>query len=269
MAHAATPTWLSAAPTRIRAPTAWRSIEFASDIHLSEAMPHTAAVFFDYIEHTSADAVCLLGDVFELWVGDDMAELPGFERDCINRLAHVARRRPLLLMVGNRDFLISRSLLQRNGIQMLDDPVVLEAWGDAVLLTHGDALCLDDEPYQRFRRQVRNPQWQEQFLSQPFEDRQALARHIREASEAQKSVTGSYADIDQQAAAAWLQAAQVSMLVHGHTHRPQSGPLTDGFQRHVLSDWDADGPSPRGDVLRWTPTGMQRLQPLAGARTSL
>lgn len=242
-------------------PGHWRSVEFISDIHLSATMPRTAQAFFTYLEHTQADAVFLLGDVFEVWVGDDMLDHPGFEADCAERLRGVAARRSIGFMVGNRDFLAGARFQTRCGLTALADPTVLQAWGQAVLLTHGDALCLGDTDYQAFRHQVREAAWQQAFLARPFNERSALARQMRDASERRKTAQDApYVDIDPAEAHRWLQAAGTSVLIHGHTHQPQSAALPAGGMRHVLSDWDADTTHARGDVLRWTPQGIERVQ---------
>jgi UDP-2,3-diacylglucosamine hydrolase len=170
-------------------------------------------------------------------------------------------------MVGNRDFLVGDAVLADCGLHKLPDPTRLEAWGRRVVLTHGDALCLADTDYQRFRAMVRNPAWQQSVLARPLAERRALARQMRHASEtAMAGGPGNAAevDIDTGAALAWLDAAGTEEMVHGHTHRPdRSGPLAAQGNAHrlVLSDWDLDAPSPRGEVLRMTPAGWHRLPP--------
>ncbi len=131
--------------------------------------------------------------------------------------------------------------------------------GQRLLLSHGDALCLDDVDYQRFRVQARSVQWQEHFLAQPLAQRRAQARGIRAESEARKQSGAVYADVDGPAAIAWLQAARATTLVHGHTHRPATHTLAPGLHRVVLSDWDAAAQPPRADVLRLTPQGLERI----------
>lgn len=142
----------------------------------------------------------------------------------------------------------------------MPDPVCLEAWGSRWLLTHGDALCLDDTDYQTFRQQVRSPAWQAGFLAQPLAQRIDTGRRMREASEARKAIQApeSYADVDPQASAALMAAARSTVLIHGHTHRPTSEPWGAEGQRHVLSDWDLDGPQARGDVLELSAAGSRR-----------
>lgn len=246
------------------APKGWRAIDFVSDLHLSEALPRTFDALASHLRHTSADAVFILGDLFELWVGDDMGEMP-FPARCIEMLAEASSYRTLAFMAGNRDFLADGMFLRACGLMGLPDPTVIQAWGQSVLLTHGDALCLADVPYQAFRREVRSAEWQQRFLGQPLEDRLALAAKIRARSEERRRFDGDMsADVDPAEAVRWMHALGVAEMVHGHTHRPGSQLLAPGFKRHVLSDWDLDGPDPRthrAQVLRLTRAGFERLAP--------
>jgi UDP-2,3-diacylglucosamine hydrolase len=218
------------------------------------------AAFAGHLAHTDADAVFVLGDLFELWVGDDARHEP-FARRCVQALAAASARRALAVMVGNRDFLIGSELLAACGAAALPDPTLLEAFGQRVLLTHGDALCLADRAYQAFRRQVRDPAWLAAFLARPLVERLAFAREIRRASDTRRQFDGDMsADVDAEAAAALLRGARAGTLVHGHTHRPGSEAWPGGLARHVLSDWDLDGAT-RAEVLRLTREGFVRLPP--------
>lgn len=245
----------------LNAPAAWRTVEFISDLHLQAGEPATFAAWQSYLAGCTADAVFLLGDLFEVWVGDDAAVEPGFERDCARVLSEAAARRALYFMPGNRDFLVGDAFLAHCGVTRLADPTVLAFAGTRHLLSHGDALCLDDADYQQFRRQVRSDVWQRDFLARPLPERQAMARSLRAQSEARKRSTPveAWADVDRTAARAWLQAAGCTTLVHGHTHRPAIHDLGDGLRRVVLADWDPAARPPRGDVLRLTGAGLQRL----------
>jgi len=238
----------------------WQAIEFISDLHLSEQQPRTVAAWADYLARSNADAIYILGDLFEVWIGDD-ARLPGrFEQRAAEVLAASARRHAMGFMAGNRDFLVGAAMLESCGVASLPDPTPLSAWGRRVLLTHGDALCLSDKPYQAFRRQVRSSTWRSDFLGQPLAKREQLARQMRDASEAgkrQRPVT-EWSDVDASAAVALMRAAGSNELVHGHTHRPGSDELAPGFTRHVLSDWDCDATPPRAQVLRLTRDGFTR-----------
>jgi UDP-2,3-diacylglucosamine hydrolase len=242
------------------APPDWRAVEFISDLHLSPATPRSTAAWQAYLRDTDADAVLLLGDVFEVWIGDDAADSPGFEADAAAALAASAQRRWTGFMAGNRDFLLGDALLARCGVHRLADPTRLAFAGQQFLLSHGDLLCLGDTAYQRFRREVRGAAWQQRFLAQSLAERAALARAMRDASEQlkQRASPAEWADVDDGAAAQWLRDAGCSALIHGHTHRPGTVALEGGLQRHVLSDWDLDH-AHRAQVLRLTADGaLQR-----------
>jgi len=252
------------APVTFEAPGHWRAIDFISDLHLSELMPATFAAFEAHLRHTPADAVCILGDLFELWVGDDARHEP-FAQRCVQVMADAARLRTLAIMGGNRDFLMGADLLSACGARALPDPTLLVAFGQRTLLTHGDALCLADTAYQAFRAQVRAPAWLQAFLARPLPERLALAREIRKASDTRRQFDGdSAADVDTAAATALLRQAGATTLVHGHTHRPGTQAWPGGLARHVLTDWDLDSGT-RAEVLRLTPQGFARVAPSAAA----
>lgn len=245
----------------LRAPEHWRTIEFISDLHLSATGPLTLAVLLAHLRRSDADAICLLGDIFEVWVGDDVLATPACaETALLQALADATRGRWVGHMHGNRDFLLGPAALQQCGWQALPDPTVLTAFGWRLLLSHGDALCLADHDYQRFRAQARDPAWQAAFLARPLAERRTIARQLRDASEDRKEDVGlaGYADVDADAALAELAQAGASVLVHGHTHRPGRHTLDATHQRWVLSDWDLDGAVPRADLLRLDATGLAR-----------
>lgn len=232
------------------APAAWHTVDLLSDLHLQASEPVTFDAWRGYLQTTPADALFILGDLFEVWVGDDAAALPGFEAECAELLRAASLRRPIFFMHGNRDFLVGPDFAERCGLTLLEDPTVLVLHGKRWLLSHGDALCLEDTDYLKFRAQVRTPAWQQAFLAQPLETRRTLARSMRTQSEARKSTPGMvWADVDADAAREWLKRANAHTLVHGHTHRPAEHPLGDGLRRIVLSDWDAAAHPPRAQVL--------------------
>jgi UDP-2,3-diacylglucosamine hydrolase len=248
------------APVAFAAPPAWAAIDFISDLHLSERMPATFEAFAAHLRCTGADAVFILGDLFELWVGDD-ARHEAFAGRCVQVLAEAARRLAIGVMVGNRDFLMGAELMAACGATALPDPTLLEAFGRRVVLSHGDGLCLADQPYQAFRREVRSPRWTASFLARPLAERLAVAREMRQASETRRRFDGDMAaDVDAAAAQALLRDARSHTLVHGHTHRPGSEHWPDGSVRHVLTDWDLDGAA-RAEVLRLTADGFTRVPP--------
>ena len=216
-----------------------------------------------HLADTPADAVFILGDLFEAWVGDD-ARHEGFEAECTQMLREAARLRPIALMHGNRDFLIGAEWLRDCAISLLPDPTLLIAFGQRVLLTHGDILCVDDVDYQRYRREVRTDEWQATFLARPLAQRRLAAAQMREQSRAHQArlAPAAWFDVDTAAAAQWLLAAHAPTLLHGHTHRPGEHAVGPGLSRHVLGDWDFDGPGrPRGDVLRLSAQGLARVAP--------
>ena len=243
------------------APLHWRTVDFLSDLHLQATEPETLAYFSQYLASTQADALFILGDLFEVWVGDDACDDPdSFEAAVAQLLTAAARRRSVYFLHGNRDFLVGTSFFVRTGVTGLADPTVLIFGTQRLLLSHGDLLCLDDVDYQRFRVQARSSAWQQQFLAQPLAARRAMARDIRAQSEARKRAGEVWADVDGPAALAWLQAADAHTLVHGHTHRPAEHTLAPGYRRVVLSDWDAAAHPPRADVLRATAGGLERIR---------
>jgi UDP-2,3-diacylglucosamine hydrolase len=243
----------------VTAPLGWRVVDFISDLHLLASEFTTFASFENYLAQTPADALFILGDLFEVWVGDDLLHATGdtdaqFIQRCQRVLRAAASRMHIYFLHGNRDFLLCQAGAAQCGMQLMADPSVLDFDGRRWLVSHGDALCLDDVEYQQFRRLVRSSAWQADFLSKPLAERQLIARGLRDNSEARKSSCASDADVDTQAARAWLRSTQASTLIHGHTHRPAEHVLDAGTQpplrRLVLSDWDATAQPPRLEVLR-------------------
>jgi UDP-2,3-diacylglucosamine hydrolase len=255
----------------LHAPGSWRTVDFISDLHLQAGEPATFQAWQHYMATTPADAVFILGDLFDVWIGDDVlgkrpadnafAAGSSFEDDCAQVLRDAAGRLALFFMHGNRDFLLGQgqaatSLPDRCHFTLLDDPCALTFAGQRWLLSHGDALCLDDLPYMNFRRQVRSAAWQHNFLARPLAERQLMAQGMRQQSQqqhAQREKSGTpFIDLDRDATRAWLQVAGAPLLIHGHTHQPALHDLGDGLQRIVLSDWDANPAAdhPRAEVLR-------------------
>jgi UDP-2,3-diacylglucosamine hydrolase len=238
----------------------WRSVECISDLHLQAAHPGTFQAWRRYMETSAADALFLLGDLFEAWVGDDVLEAGGFEAECAAVLHAAAQRLPLFFMVGNRDFLVGQRLAEATGMTLLQDPTVFTFGERRWLLSHGDALCTGDTDYQAFRAQVRATAWQQGFLAQPLSVRQAVARGLRQESEAHKATDRVYSDVNTGSALGWLEAADAQVLVHGHTHKPAEHALDARRRRIVLSDWDAEAMPPRAEALRIARDGtVQRI----------
>lgn len=253
--------------SQLQAAAHWRSVDLISDLHLQASEAATFEVWQRYMATTPADAVLILGDLFEVWVGDDAVEHSPFLQSCAQVLRGAGQRLYLGLMHGNRDFLLGETFVQACQGHALSDPTVLR-WGDHNwLLSHGDALCLADAAYQDFRRQVRTPEWRHAFLSQSLAQRQTVARGIRNESEARKraGAAADYADADTALSQSWLTQAHAPTLIHGHTHQAaehvwgQEGAGAN-WQRWVLSDWDAAAHPPRAQVLRLLANGQhQRL----------
>ncbi len=246
----------------VQAPSHWHAVDFVSDLHL-QGDDAVWQAFSQYLAQTPADAVFLLGDIFELWAGDDIldsVEHGAFERLVVEHLRQASQRTALYLMHGNRDFLIGTQFAQKAGLQLLADPCVLQ-WhtGERTLLSHGDALCIDDEQYQQARAQFRHPAFLQQVLGQPLTARLTLAQQLRQQSAARKNALGveGYADVDTPMARHWLHTHSAKLLVHGHTHKPDSHDLGDGLHRLVLPDWDSHSQPQRGGVMRYTPTAKQ------------
>lgn len=258
------------------APAHWQAVDFISDLHLQAADLSTFEVWRRFMQRPvtqRADALCILGDLFEVWVGDDVlqaATLPNpqteedrrFWGQCAEILQAYSQHTPVFFMHGNRDFLLGAQTLGFCSMQALADPTVLVFLGKRWLLSHGDALCLDDADYMRFRAMVRQTAWQQAFLQRPLDERETIARELRHQSQARKAHTAEdptlWADVDGPAARTWLERSSCHTLIHGHTHRPARHDLGGGLQRVVLSDWDLTAQPPRADVLRLDAAGLRR-----------
>lgn len=255
----------------VRAPAHWKAVEFISDLHLQPEEPETHRAWLSYLKRPAQDrpdALFILGDLFEVWVGDDLLTLadhdrPNFWRTCADALLEFSRTTPTYFIVGNRDFLLGEQAAKACSMQLLNDPCVLDFAGHRWLLSHGDALCLADTDYMQFRATVRQGSWKKAFLARPLPERMAIARDLRNQSEARKKTTGAdpalWADVDAEAARAWLQHANADTLIHGHTHRPSIHALGNGLCRHVLSDWDLAATPPRAEILRLSANGVERM----------
>ena len=233
-----------------------RTTLFISDLHLTAARPLINELFFDFLEREArtAEALYILGDFLEYWIGDDALTQPEYRPIAENLRALTAAGTPVYLMRGNRDFLLGPRFEQETGCQLIDDPTVIDLYGTAVLLMHGDTLCTDDVDYLAFRRMTRAESWQRDFLAKPIDERDTIARGHRELSQqstAQKAP--EIMDVTQPAVVATLRQHGVRQLIHGHTHRPGEHVFElDGkpARRTVLGDWYR-----QGSVLRCTPTG--------------
>ncbi|NLR75066.1 UDP-2,3-diacylglucosamine diphosphatase [Leeia aquatica] len=229
---------------------------FIADLHLSTDTVQEYHRFADWLPSLqSGDRLYILGDFLEVWVGDDDLDDP-FARQLTALLHHTAARGvSLFLQHGNRDFLLGERFAQAAGLTLLPDPCYLP--GEQLLLSHGDQLCLDDHDYQRFRAEVRQPQWQQAFLARPLSERKAFARQLREQSEAQKrSKPLPIMDVADSAVQDWLARWPDAILIHGHTHRAAQHRYTTpsgARQRWVLPDWHAE----RWGFLQWQAGQLQ------------
>ena len=247
----------------LTAKPSWQTVDFISDLHLQGSQPETFHTWQRYMQTTAADAVFILGDFFEVWVGDDVLQEHGFEQQCAQVIRQTAACVPTFFMHGNRDFLIGGEMMTACNTALLPDPTVLSFNHKRWLLSHGDELCTGDTAYMTFRNQVRSSDWQRVFLTKPLAERQAIAQSLRQQSRAQHEVRkksgADDVDVDASAARQLLQQANAKTLIHGHTHKPAEHDLGDGLQRVVLSDWDADTTPQRAQILRLSASGLERV----------
>lgn len=234
---------------------------FVSDLHLDDARPRIVEAFEHFCagEARRADALYVLGDLFEVYIGDDDdAALNARVATALRGVADAGV--PVHFIAGNRDFLVGASYARRCGMDVLDDGTTVDLYGTPTLILHGDVLCTDDAAYLAFRRQVRDPAWQQAFLAQPLAARRAFAAQARDASRAHTSQTDmAIMDVNQHAVEVALRSAGVMHMIHGHTHRPAIHDFTlDGkpAQRSVLGDWYEQGSVLRVDCSSAELTGL-------------
>jgi UDP-2,3-diacylglucosamine hydrolase len=219
---------------------------FISDLHLDESRPHITRLFLGFLERDAsrADALYILGDLFEAWIGDDA---PGEVGDRVAEgLAHLHRRGvPSFFIHGNRDFLLGDAFARRACMTLLPDPSEIRIGSDIVLLTHGDALCVDDVPYQAFRAETRGAAWQRAFLAKPVAERARFAEQARaESKRYTRSVADAITDVNHEAVMNAFDRHSTRRIIHGHTHRPAVHRLDAGgakLERVVLGDWYEQG----------------------------
>lgn len=243
---------------------------FVSDLHLQPGMPLTVQAFFNFLQHQAqlAEQLYLLGDIFETWDGDDDV-VDAFHARVVHALHAVAQcDTQVFWMAGNRDFLVGEGFARAVGLTLLPDPFVTTIAGHLLVLTHGDAYCTDDEAYMQFREQVRSPEWQATFLALPLERRKQIVEELRAGSRtAQKNKSYDIMDVNDDAIAALFALSAAPFMIHGHTHRPaRHVHEVAGMQcqRYVLSDWNLEKSSPRGDWLAIAADGVIRRYGLDG-----
>lgn len=216
---------------------------FISDCHLDPERPRIATALTRFLEQRAppASRLYILGDLFEVWLGDDDPVVD--QQPVIDALRRLASRIPVFFMAGNRDFLLGQDFATRIGLHLLEEPQHLQLGDQRVLLIHGDTLCTDDHDYQQFRSMVRTSAWQAEFLAQPLAERQRIAARLRtDSSAAMAQKSPDIMDVNPQAVLDCFEQNEVDSIVHGHTHRPAVHQYTPGLQRLVLGDWNP-GPS--------------------------
>jgi len=224
---------------------------FISDLHLDDARPQITELFARFLQEDArgADALYILGDLFESWIGDDDdAPLAALVAQALHNLSDSGV--PIYFMRGNRDFLLGADYAKQCGMTPLDDPALIELGGERTLLMHGDTLCTDDIEYQKFRALVRNPAWQTQFLAKPLAERRTFAAQARGESRKQTAMKAAeIMDVNQGAVESAMRAHGVRRLIHGHTHRPATHRFdldVQAAERIVLGDWYE-----QSSVLTW------------------
>ena len=231
---------------------------FVSDLHLDPERPAITELFGRFLdgEARAAEALYILGDLFEAWVGDDdPSEAGTFVAARLKALADAGV--PTYFIRGNRDFLLGDAYAKRAGMTILPDPAVILLQGEPTLILHGDLLCSDDTAYQQFRTQTRDPRWQAQFLAQPLAARLAFAAQARAASKARygelqaSGQSETITDVSPATVREWFARYGIRRMIHGHTHRPAIHDEGDGATRIVLGDWYQ-----QGSVLRASEDGF-------------
>ena len=219
---------------------------FISDLHLDIHRPEIIQLFLEFLEQIKpqADALYILGDLFEYWVGDDMLELPTFKpfSAVISKLNELNQAGvDLYFIAGNRDFLIGDDFAKKTGCQLLPDHYLIQLYGKATLIMHGDTLCTDDIEYQKLRTMLRSENWQKTFLNLSIEERIQQAQELRDTSKKETIAKQAYIlDVNQTAVENIMQEHHVTQLIHGHTHRMASHSFLLNKQtakRIVLGDW--------------------------------
>jgi UDP-2,3-diacylglucosamine hydrolase len=223
-------------------------ILFVSDLHLQPARPVLTEAFLHFLDEYALGAkqLYLLGDIFEYWLGDDAMSEP-FNQQILSALRRVSDAGVQLFWIaGNRDFLVGEQFAAAAGLTLLPETWVIDAYGQRIVLLHGDAQCTNDVKYMAFRAQARNPAWQQQLLSLPLEQRKQIAAGMREQSKAghaEKSY--EIMDVTPEAIADVFTQTGTSIMIHGHTHRPALHEVA-GTRRYVLPDWEPESTPARG-----------------------
>ncbi len=235
---------------------------FISELHLDAGRPQITHLFLDFLETRAcrSDALYILGDLFEAWIGDD--DQSDMNQSVCQGLSQCAASgTPVFVMHGNRDFLLGERFAKQSGCTLLQDPTLIDLYGTQTLLMHGDLLCTDDTEYLSFREMVHDKQWQTGFLVKSLEQRRKIAVDMRTLSREKTSDKAeTIMDVNQEAVIQMMAENQVPRLIHGHTHRPDVHELliaNEPARRFVLGDWYE-----QGSVLECSPDGCE-LQSIA------
>lgn len=211
---------------------------FISDLHLDAERPAITRAFLHFLDTKAreAQALYILGDLFEAWIGDDDdSDLAQRVQQALRAYSNAGHQ--LYFMAGNRDFLVGQGFVEATGCTLLDDPTLIDLYGRPTLLLHGDTLCTDDVDYQAFRQQARNPDWQAPLLAQPLPVRRQLAAQLRAKTSSLAAMKAEdIMDVNRDEVVRVMQASDARLMIHGHTHRPDRHPLPTG-ERIVLGDW--------------------------------
>ncbi len=216
-------------------------ILFISDLHLDQNRPDISANFLSFIKTRALKArvLYILGDLFEVWSGDDD---PAEEfSEIFNAMKEFSTSGDIYFLHGNRDFLVRQQLAQKAGFKILSSPFIIESGLQRIALLHGDELCTEDLEYQKFRKQVRSHQWQHDFLAKPLSERLSITKGLRKQSKTNMSAkTAEMMDVSQQAVINTFDQLKVNTIIHGHTHQPGIHSLDQDRFRYVLGDWNPD-----------------------------
>ncbi len=220
---------------------------FISDLHLEDSQPRTTGWLLEFLAGPAreAEALYILGDLFEYWIGDDALSTTASKvAEAIAALSSSGV--PCFFMHGNRDFLLGDAFASQAGMTLLPESLVIDLHGTPTLLLHGDSLCTDDVEYQAFRQQSRNPAWQAAILAKSVKERLQMARDARDASkDHMETVSTEIMDVNESTVRDHFQEHGVRRMIHGHTHRPavHRYETEDGIaaERIVLADWSTEG----------------------------
>ncbi len=222
------------------------NLGFISDLHLSETNNSLTNAFIDFLKSHSSnlDQLYILGDLYEVWIGDDdSSSLITSTKDALRKASKSGLE--IFFIHGNRDFLLDSSFAESAGITILPDPFFFDYFGKKISISHGDIFCIDDAEYQAFKKQVRSPEWKAEFLNKSLVERKSIASSMRDASKRNSSQKDSMImDVNTNEVASFFDKYDIDLLIHGHTHKPNIHELSgknSKIKRIVLGDWGKTG----------------------------